>query len=340
MPPPRHAVLAEGLRKRLQDTQALDGLRPRRTPRHRPRPARPQRRRQDHRRTHLSPPAVRADGGRAQVAGYDVATQPRLVRRRIGLTGQQTAVDDTLTARQNLVMFGRLFHMSKADARARAEELLAQFGLAEPRTGPPKTFSGGMRRRLDLASSMLLAPEVLFLDEPTTGLDPAGRREVWQTISGPHRPRHHRPAHHPLPGRGRQALRPDQRHRPGPQPGRGHPDRAQAAHRQRAARGGRHRAGRPAGARGAAGQGATTAVSRRGRDGASVATPVAEGVRALTEIAAELRHRGISVADLGVRRPTLDEAFLHLTGSTRGATTGADNDTAAPARTTTPEAVK
>src|SRR5690606_22324950 len=125
---------------------------------------------------------IRADGGRAEVAGYDVATQPRLVRRRIGLTGQQTTVDDRLSARQNLVMFGRLFHMGKAAARQRADELLAQFGLRDVADKSPATFSGGMRRRLDLASSMLLAPDVLFLDEPTTGLDPAGRREVWQAI--------------------------------------------------------------------------------------------------------------------------------------------------------------
>ena len=109
-------------------------------------------------------------------------TQARQVRRRIGLTGQQTAVDDAITARQNLVMFGRLFHIGKAAARQRADELLDQFGLADAADKAPKTFSGGMRRRLDLASSMILAPDVLFLDEPTTGLDPAGRREVWQAI--------------------------------------------------------------------------------------------------------------------------------------------------------------
>jgi ABC-2 type transport system ATP-binding protein len=125
---------------------------------------------------------LRPDGGRAEVAGYDVRAQPRLVRRRIGLTGQNTAVDDNLTARQNLVMIGRLFHIGTAAARRRADELLAQFGLSDVADKAPKTFSGGMRRRLDLASSMILAPEVLFLDEPTTGLDPAGRREVWQAV--------------------------------------------------------------------------------------------------------------------------------------------------------------
>jgi ABC-2 type transport system ATP-binding protein len=125
---------------------------------------------------------TRLEGGRARVAGHDVVSQPRQVRRRIGLTGRQTAVDDAITARQNLVMFGRLFHIGQAAARRRADELLAQFGLAAAAGKPPKQFSGGMRRRLDLASSMILAPRVLFLDEPTTGLDPAGRREVWQAV--------------------------------------------------------------------------------------------------------------------------------------------------------------
>src|SRR5690606_41585031 len=117
---------------------------------------------------------LRFDAGRAEVAGYDVAREPRWVRHRIGLTGQQTAVDDNLSARQNLVLFGRLFHIGKDAARRRADELLDQFRLTEVADRAPKTFSGGMRRRLDLAASMILAPEVRFLDEPTTGLDPAG----------------------------------------------------------------------------------------------------------------------------------------------------------------------
>ena len=176
MPPAKsHAVLTEGLRKRFKKTQALDGLDlsvPRGTvfgllgPNGAGKTTA----------VHVLTTLIRADDGRAEVAGHDVAAQPRLVRRRIGLTGQQTAVDDKLTARQNLVMFGRLFHIGKAAARVRADELLAQFGLADAADKAPHGFSGGMRRRLDLASSMLLAPEVLFLDEPTTGLDPGGRR--------------------------------------------------------------------------------------------------------------------------------------------------------------------
>ena len=125
---------------------------------------------------------LRMDGGGAWVSGIDVRRHPRLVRRRIGLTGQSAAVDEILSARQNLVMFGRLFHLDRAAARRRAGELLEQFGLAEAADQSVKSLSGGMRRRLDLASSMVLAPEVLFLDEPTTGLDPRGRSEVWDTV--------------------------------------------------------------------------------------------------------------------------------------------------------------
>ena len=115
---------------------------------------------------------IRLDGGRASVAGFDVRKDPQQVRRRIGLTGQSAAIDEILSARQNLQMFGRLFHLDAGHAKRRAEELLAQFSLLDAADQQAKSFSGGMRRRLDLASSMILAPEVLFLDEPTTGLDP------------------------------------------------------------------------------------------------------------------------------------------------------------------------
>lgn len=125
---------------------------------------------------------LRPDGGRAEVAGYDVSRQPSEVRARIGLTGQSPAVDEVLTGRQNLVMFGRLFHLGERNARRRADELLERFGLVEEASRQVKSYSGGMRRRLDLAASFILAPQVLFLDEPTTGQDPRNRNEVWQVV--------------------------------------------------------------------------------------------------------------------------------------------------------------
>jgi ABC-2 type transport system ATP-binding protein len=125
---------------------------------------------------------ARFDAGEATVAGHDVRREPGLVRSRIGLVGQSTAVDEVLSGRQNLTMFGRLYHLDPASARRRAGELLDRFALADAGDKPVREYSGGMRRRLDLAASLILAPPVLFLDEPTTGLDPRGRNEVWQSI--------------------------------------------------------------------------------------------------------------------------------------------------------------
>ncbi|MEV4131961.1 ATP-binding cassette domain-containing protein [Dactylosporangium sp. NPDC049742] len=125
---------------------------------------------------------VRLDAGTATVAGHDVARHPERVRAAIGLVGQHAAVDELLGARQNLVMFGRLSHLGSTVAKRRADELLEQFGLADTGGKPAAQFSGGMRRRLDLAAGMILTPKVLFLDEPTTGLDPQGRAEVWAAV--------------------------------------------------------------------------------------------------------------------------------------------------------------
>jgi ABC-2 type transport system ATP-binding protein len=120
------------------------------------------------------------DSGTATIAGYDVRRQGAEVRRRIGLVGQYAAVDEVLTGRQNLVMFGRLNHLR--DAKSRADELLDRFSLTEAAGQAVSKYSGGMRRRLDLAASLIVAPRVLFVDEPTTGLDPAGRIEVWSAV--------------------------------------------------------------------------------------------------------------------------------------------------------------
>src|SRR5262249_23424536 len=122
------------------------------------------------------------DGGRAEVLGHDVAADPEAVRRVIALTGQFAAVDELLTGRENLRLFGRLAHLSRAAADDRGDELLERFDLAFAADRVVKTYSGGMRRRLDLASSLLARPEVLFLDEPTTGLDPRSRRQIWDGV--------------------------------------------------------------------------------------------------------------------------------------------------------------
>jgi ABC-2 type transport system ATP-binding protein len=176
-----HTLIAEGLRKRYGDLSALDGF-----DLHVPAGV-----------IHglLGPngagktTAVKAlatlidvDEGTASVAGFDVRTQAAKVRRSIGLVGQNVAVDEVLSGRQNLVMFGRLYGLTRVDAQVRAGELLGAFGLAEAADRPVKTYSGGMRRRLDIAAGLILTPAVLFLDEPTTGLDPRARNEVWTTI--------------------------------------------------------------------------------------------------------------------------------------------------------------
>ncbi|MFE6690861.1 ATP-binding cassette domain-containing protein [Streptomyces sp. NPDC057743] len=122
------------------------------------------------------------DAGRAVVAGCDVVRQPRALRRRIGLTGQYASVDEKLSGFENLYMIGRLLDLGRKDARARADEMLQRFSLTEAAKRPAGKYSGGMRRRLDLAASMIGRPSVLYLDEPTTGLDPRTRNEVWQEV--------------------------------------------------------------------------------------------------------------------------------------------------------------
>jgi oleandomycin transport system ATP-binding protein len=125
---------------------------------------------------------LRADGGQARVCGYDVGRQSHQVRQLIGLTGQYASVDEGLSGINNLIMIGRLLGQSRRGARARATELLERFDLAEAAQRPVKTYSGGMRRRLDLAASLVGHPRVLYLDEPTTGLDPRSRTDVWDMI--------------------------------------------------------------------------------------------------------------------------------------------------------------
>jgi ABC transporter DrrB family efflux protein len=125
---------------------------------------------------------LRPDAGRVEVLGSDVSREPAAVRELIGLTGQSAAVDELLTGQENLEMFGRLFHLPPGEASARATELLNRFDLSDAADRPARTYSGGMRRRLDLASSLISRPRMLFLDEPTTGLDPRSRNEIWRAI--------------------------------------------------------------------------------------------------------------------------------------------------------------
>jgi ABC-2 type transport system ATP-binding protein len=256
---------------------------------------------------------LRPDGGRALVAGYDVVRQAAHVRYRIGLLGQHTAVDEILSGRQNLVLFGRLHHLGAAAAGRRADELLERFGLAGTGAKPVKQYSGGMRRRVDLAASLILAPPVLFLDEPTTGLDPRGRNEVWEAVRA-------------LVAAGTTVLLTTQ-----------YLDEAdQLADRISVIDQGRViAAGSPdqlksklGGDRidvvaSQAGQLATTAAIVGRLSGAEpeidpdtrrVSAPVHDRVAALTAAARELDAAGVEVEDIALRRPTLDEVFLHLTG--------------------------
>jgi ABC-2 type transport system ATP-binding protein len=127
---------------------------------------------------------LKPDKGTARVAGLDVGRDAAALRAKIGLAGQYAAVDENLTGFENLEMVGQLYHMPRADARTRADELLDRFDLTEAGRRPAKTYSGGMRRRLDLAAALVYRPPVLFLDEPTTGLDPRSRLSLWETIEG------------------------------------------------------------------------------------------------------------------------------------------------------------
>ena len=256
---------------------------------------------------------LRPDSGHALVAGFDVARQAAQVRARIGLAGQNAAVDEILSGRQNLVMFGRLCHLPAAVARQRAGELLGQFALAEAEDKPVRQYSGGMRRRLDLAASFIVAPRVLFLDEPTTGLDPRGRDEVWQLIRA-------------LAAAGTTVLLTTQYLEEADRladaitviaAGRviaeGTPDELKTL------AGGdridvvlREAGDLPAAARLLRARlGADVRIDLQARE---LSVPVTDRLKALTQIIESLREENITAEDLTVRRPTLDDAFLHLTG--------------------------
>ncbi|MFD5555475.1 ATP-binding cassette domain-containing protein [Streptomyces sp. NPDC127068] len=255
---------------------------------------------------------LRPDAGRITVAGHDVRTEADAVRRKIGLLGQHAALDEELSGRQNLEMFGRLYRLGARGARARSGELLTGFGLTDTGSKPVKQYSGGMRRRLDLAASLITDPEVLFLDEPTTGLDPRGRAEVWDSVRA-------------LVGGGATVLLTTQYLE----------EADQLADHVSVVDGGRVIADGTADALKARAGGDRLdvvvrdgtrlgAVARLLPDGATVdpdrrlvSVPVTDRMAALTAAVRALERSGIEPEDVAIRRPTLDEVFLQLT---KGAT--------------------
>src|SRR3954447_18425767 len=306
------AVVAEGLVKRYGDVTALDGL-------------------------SLAVPAgtvlgvlgpngagktttvrvlttlLRPDAGRARVADVDVLANPREVRRRIGLSGQYAAVDEYLTGYENLDMVGRLYHLGRRRSSQRARELLERFRLSAAADRPVKTYSGGMRRRLDLAGALVADPEVLFLDEPTTGLDPRGRNDMWDVIKD-------------LVSGGTTLLLTTQYMEEAEQLAHNIVviDRGQIIAEGTAdqlksqvggerlevvvAEPGRIDEARQLLARVATGDPTTDEHVRR------ISVPVGTGTASLVEALRRLDASGIAVSDVALRRPTLDDVFLTLTG--------------------------
>ncbi|MFE6920804.1 ATP-binding cassette domain-containing protein [Nocardia sp. NPDC057663] len=251
---------------------------------------------------------LRPEAGRVEVAGLDVRKDADRVRSRIGLLGQSAAVDEELSGRQNLEMFGRLYHLGARRAGVRADELLARFGLADTGTKAVKQYSGGMRRRLDLAASLISEPQVLFLDEPTTGLDPRGRTEVWNSVRS-------------LVDGGTTVLLTTQYLEEADQLA----DRISVIDHGKVI------------AEGTADELKTTTGGDRidvvlhdtaqlalaasllpgeavvDEDRRMVSASVSDRMAALTETVRALAATGIEPEDIAVRRPTLDEVFLHLT---------------------------
>ena len=254
------------------------------------------------------------DDGRAELLGHDVVDESARVRELLALTGQFAAVDELLTGRENLEMFGRLFHLARADARRRAAELLERFELTEAADRTAKTYSGGMRRRLDLASSLVTQPRVLFLDEPTTGLDPRSRNEIWEIVRDLRRD-------------GTTILLTTQYLEEADQLA---DEIAVIDHGRVIAEGtGSELKDRVGGqileveltdmrqrdeAEAALLRVGCGAPEHDGRPNRLTLPAPREGLLLVEEAAAELRRASIGVSDLGLRRPTLDDVFLQLTG--------------------------
>ncbi|MBO0654752.1 ATP-binding cassette domain-containing protein [Streptomyces triculaminicus] len=256
---------------------------------------------------------IRPDRGKAVVAGIDVLKKPNEVRHAIGLSGQFAAVDEYLTGRENLSMVGRLYQMSSREAKARAGELLERFHLADAADRPAKTYSGGMRRRLDLAAALVVSPPVMFMDEPTTGLDPRNRQALWEVIQE-------------LVAGGTTLLLTTQYLEEADHLAH---DICVIDHGKVIARGTSDQLKARTG-----GERVELVVHERqhiplavevmrpfGKGGFTVEehtrkviVPVSGGARLLAEVIRELDTRGIEIDDIGLRRPTLDDVFISLTG--------------------------
>jgi ABC-2 type transport system ATP-binding protein len=261
------------------------------------------------------------DAGRATVAGVDVVANPTQARRLIGLTGQFAALDDYLTGRENLITFGRLYHLGRAESARRAEDLLARFDLVDAAGRLAKTYSGGMRRRLDIAASLIARPPVLFLDEPTTGLDPRSRLGMWEVIED-------------LVRDGTTMLLTTQYLEEADRLATsiavidsGRVIAAGTSNELKAQMGG---ARLVLAVESADEVGTAVEIMRKMGDGTEpsvdelvIAVPVSQGAGVLAEVVRDLDGANVTIADLGLRKPTLDDVFLRLTGHAAEVTDGA-----------------